>query len=277
VEVSAVRFNGFAQLVIHDLTGRKQAEAEHERWSREIESERDRLSRILEQMPIGVIIAEAPSGRLVFHNIEASRCFIVHSWLRKTIVITRKYGALREDGLPYQPEEHPAARSLMSGEVVKSEEIRYRLDDSTETYFSVNSAPIYDPEGRMVLTIVTFIDIAERKQAEAALRESEERFAKAFQASPDGMVISRIADAVVLEVNDGFVSMSGYDRDEIIGKSTLQMGFYADPASRDRALKLLEEQNFVRDFELTMRRKSGEVRWILFSAEPLDLRANIVG
>src|SRR5262249_31128433 len=76
VEVSAVRFDGnqrFGQLVIHDLTGRKQAEAERERWSREIESERDRLRRILEQMPIGVIIAEAPSGHLVFHNIEASR------------------------------------------------------------------------------------------------------------------------------------------------------------------------------------------------------------
>ena len=59
--------------MLHDLTGRKQAEAERERWSRQIESERDRLKQILEQMPIGVIIAEAPSGRLVFHNIEASR------------------------------------------------------------------------------------------------------------------------------------------------------------------------------------------------------------
>src|SRR5262249_3927569 len=69
-----------------------------------------------------------------------------------------------------------------------------------------------------------------------------------------------------------FVSMSGYARDEIIGKSTLQIGLYADPASRKRALKVLKEQNFVRDFELTMRRKSGEVRWILLSAEPMDLR-----
>ena len=179
---------------------------------------------------------------------------------------------MREDGLPYQAEEYPAARSLMSGEIVKSEEIKYRLEDSTETYFSVNSAPIYDPEGRMVLTIVTFIDIAERKLAEAALRESEERFAKAFQASPDGLAISRIADAVLLEVNDSFVSMFGYARDEIIGKSALQIGLYADPSSRERALKILEEQNFVRDFELTMRRKSGELRWILFSAEPMDLR-----
>jgi PAS domain S-box-containing protein len=275
IEVSAVRFDGnqrFVQLVIHDLTGRKQAEAERERWSREIESERDRLRRILEQMPIGVIIAEAPSGRLVFHNIEASRLLHRPFLVAEDYRGYPKYGALREDGLPYQAEAYPAARSLMSGEVVKSEEIKYRLDDSTETYFAVNSAPIYDPQGRMVLTIVTFIDIGERKRAEAALRESEERFEKAFQASPDGLFISRIADAVVLEVNDSFVSMSGYARDEIIGKNVLQIGLYADPASRESALKILKEQRFIRDFELTMRRKSGEVRWILFSAEPMNLR-----
>ena len=126
--------------------------------------------------------------------------------------------------------------------------------------------------GMIVRAWGTQRDITAQKQAEEALRASEERFAKAFQASPDGLVISRIADAVVLEVNDSFVSMSGYARDEIIGKSTLQLGLYADPSSRERALKILREQNFVRDFELTMRRKSGEVRWILFSAEPMDLR-----
>jgi PAS domain S-box-containing protein len=275
VEVSAARFGGnyqFAQLVLHDLTGRKQAEAERERWSRQIESERDRLKQILEQMPIGVIIAEAPSGRLVFHNIEASRLLHRPFLVAEDYRVYPTYGAVREDGLPYQAEEYPAARSLMSGEIVKSEEIKYRLEDSTETYFSVNSAPIYDPEGRMVLSIVTFIDIAERKLAEAALRESEERFAKAFQASPDGLVISRIADAVLLEVNDSFVAMFGYARDEIIGKSALQIGLYADPSSRERVLTVLKEQTVVRDFELTMRQKSGELRWILFSAEPMDLR-----
>src|SRR4030095_5090310 len=77
---------------------------------------------------------------------------------------------------------------------------------------------------------------------------------------------------VVFEVNDSFLSMSGYARDELIGESLLQIGIYADPASREQALKILKEQNFVRDFELTMRRKSGELRWILLSAEPMDLR-----
>lgn len=275
VEVSAVRFDSnqqFAQLVIHDLTGRKQVEAERERWSKQIESERDRLTRILEQMPIGVIIAEAPSGRLLFHNIEASRLFHRPFLVAEDYRGYPKYGAVRDDGLPYQAEEYPAARSLMAGEIVKSEELKYRLEDSTEAYFSVNSAPIYDSEGRMVLTIVTFIDIAARKQAEAALRESEERFAKAFKLSPDGLVISRIEDGVVLEVNDSFVSMTGYARDEMIGKSTLQIGLYVDPSTRERVMKVLREQNFVRDFEAAMKRKTGEAHWVLFSAEPMDLR-----
>jgi PAS domain S-box-containing protein len=275
VEVSAVRFDGtnqYAQLVIHDLTGRKQVEAERDRWSRQVESQRDRLRRILEQMPIGVIIAEAPSGRIVFHNIEASRLLHRPSLAAENYADYAKYGAVREDGLPYRADEYPAARSLLSGTTVRNEEIKYQLEDSTEAYLSVNSAPIYDSEGRMVLTIVTLIDIAERKRAEAALRESEERFAKAFQASPNGLVISRIADGVLVEVNDSFVSMFGYARGEVIGKSALQLGLFADPASRERALKVLTEQNVVRDCELAMKRKSGEVRWILFSAEPMDLR-----
>jgi PAS domain S-box-containing protein len=126
--------------------------------------------------------------------------------------------------------------------------------------------------GMIVRAWGTQRDITAQKQAEDALRASEERFAKAFQASPDALVISRIADGVVLEVNDSFVSMSGYARDEIIGKSAVQLGLYADPSSRERALKILREQDVVRDFEFPMRRKSGEVRWILFSAEAMDLR-----
>src|SRR6185436_14397796 len=151
-------------------------------------------------------------------------------------------------------------------------EMKYQRGDSTETFLSVDSAPIYDPEGRMVLTVATFIDIGERKRAEAALRESEERFAKAFQASPDSLVISRISDGAIIEVNDTFVALSGYSREELVGTSTLQLGLYGDPTLRKRALEILRKQNFVRDFEVTLRTRSGEMRSMLFSAEPMDLR-----
>src|SRR6185436_8183127 len=132
-------------------------------------------------------------------------------------------------------------------------EMKYQRGDSTETFLSVDSAPIYDPEGRMVLTVATFIDIGERKLAENALRESEERFAKAFQASPDALIISRIADGLILEVNDSFVSLAGYERDEMVGKKTVGLGLFLDPTDRDRMLAVLREKGFVRDFELAMK------------------------
>jgi PAS domain S-box-containing protein len=276
VEVNAVRFNWkgqpFVQIVVHDISGRKQAEGERERWSREIEAERDRLKRILEQMPIGVVIATAPSGRIFFHNVEAVR-LLRHPLLHSVDAhLYFQYGALHDDRSPYRSEEYPLARSLMSEEVIKAEEMRYRRGDGTETVLSVDSAPIYDSEGQIALAVVTFIDIADRRRAEEALRESEERFAKAFRASPDSLLISRIADGVVLEANDSLLSLAGYERDEIIGKSTMSLGLYLDPASRKRAVEIMKAQNFVRDFEFAMKTKSGQVRLMMFSAEPLELR-----
>ncbi|HEY9431733.1 MAG TPA: PAS domain S-box protein [Blastocatellia bacterium] len=274
-EVSAVRFDWknrqFAQFIIHDISGRKRAEAERERLHMEIEAERNRLRQILEQMPIGVAIAEAPSGRTIFCNREAESLWLHPMLLSEDYGGYAQYGALREDGSLYGAEEYPIARSLISGEMIKGEEMRYRRGDGTETFFSVDSAPIYDSEGHEVLAVATFRDITERRQAEEAIRESEERFAKAFRTSPDALVISRLADGLILEANDSFVSLSGYERDEVIGKSTIDLGIYADPADRRRMLAILEEQNYVRDAEFAMRRKSGEERLVSLSAEPLEI------
>ena len=275
VEVSAVRFDWkgrrFAQFIIHDISGRKRAEAERNRLHGEIEAERNRLRQILEQMPIGVVIAEAPSGRLIFHNREAESLWRHPLLSSDDYQGYTQYGALDEEGRPYPAEEYPPARSLNSGEVVKGEEMRYRRGDGTETFFSVDSAPISDPEGRRVSVVTTFIDIAERKRAEEEIRESEERFSKAFRASPDGLVISRISDGLILEANDSFVSLSGYDRGELIGKNTIDLGIFVDLADRERMVAILKEQNYVRDFEFMIKRKSGETRLITFSAEPLEL------
>src|SRR5262249_11532755 len=115
----------------------------------------------------------------------------------------------------------------------------------------------------------------QRARAIRNLRESEERFAKAFRVCPDGLAISRISDGVILEVNDSFASLSGYERDETIGKSAIDIGLYIDPTDRQRAVTILKEKDRVRDFELGMRRKSGEARLITFSAEPLELHGEL--
>jgi PAS domain S-box-containing protein len=275
VEISAVPFdwNGrqYAQYIIHDISGRKKAEREREGLHKEIESERNRLKQILEQLPVGVAIAEAPSGRLIFNNREAASLWRHPLLPSDDYQGYSQYGALREDGSPYRPEEYPIVRSIISGEVVKGEEMRYRRGDGSETFLTVDSAPINDPEGHRVLAVATFIDISERKQAEQAIRESEERFAKAFRSSPDGLLIARIDDGLIIEVNDSFAALSGYPPDELIGKRTIDIGLYANSMDRQRMLDIMQEQNYIRDFEFEVNRRSGERRLISLSADPLEL------
>ena len=153
-----------------------------------------------------------------------------------------------------------------------ADEYRFKQADGSYAYILDQGRKSFDRFGSPLLIAGAMVDITDRKMAEEALRESEERFAKAFRASPDGLVISRIADGVVLEVNDSFVAMSGYNRDELVGKSTLTLGLFADPAVRLRAVEMMKQQNYVRDIEFAMKSKSGEVRLLSFSAQPLELR-----
>jgi len=153
-----------------------------------------------------------------------------------------------------------------------TDEYRFQRADGAYVHIYDRGKKFYDESGAPTLIAGAMVDITTRKIAEAALRESEERFAKAFRASPDSLVISRLADGVVIEANDSFVAQSGYDRNEIIGKSTLELGLFADPKDRERILKIFKEKHSVRDVELLMKRKSGELRMIAFSAQPMTIR-----
>jgi len=253
-----------------NVDDRNQAEADREFQFREIEEERDPLKQILDQMPMCVSIF-APPGRLVFSNAEGARLRESPLYGIDRYADFPQLGALHEDGTPYKAEEYPGVRSLASGEVIKGEVFKHLRSDGTEAFFSVNSAPIQDSEGNVAFAVVTCMDITERKQADNALRESEERFSIAFRTSPDALVISRIEDGVILEANDSFLSMCGYDRDEVIGNVASKLGIF-EPSIRERSVAILKERGFVRDYEFEMTRKSGEVRWVSFSAEPFELR-----
>lgn len=172
---------GFTK-IMRDMTERKQAEAERLSLIEQLAASASRLEAVVQQMPVGVAMSEAPSGKLLLHNDEAVR--ILHQPLLPSDSIKDyfQYGAFHPDGQPYKPEEYPIARSTISGEVVKAEDMIYRRGDGTETYLSVNSAPLID-NGRIVAAVSTFYDIYDRQQAEIALRSNEERLRLALEAA----------------------------------------------------------------------------------------------
>jgi len=113
-------------------------------------------------------------------------------------------------------------------------------------------------------------DISERRTAEDELRRSQERFSKAFQASPVAMAITTRAEGRHVEVNEAFVKTYGYTREEVIGRTSTEIGLWTDPDARQRILRLLEEEGSVRGLEIRVRGKSGELRDVLSSLEPVD-------
>ncbi|NTU81232.1 MAG: PAS domain S-box protein, partial [Chloroflexales bacterium] len=112
---------------------------------------------------------------------------------------------------------------------------------------------------------------AEYRKVEQTLRQSEERFAKAFAVSPDSIIISSLKDGRYLDVNDSFLRDTGYTREEIIGYTSLERALWASPEERAHLLRELQQQGRVHNMESQYRRKSGELRDALLSAVVIRL------
>jgi PAS domain S-box-containing protein len=110
-----------------------------------------------------------------------------------------------------------------------------------------------------------------RDAALADLRQSEERFSRAFHSSPTAMCITRQRDALYLDVNDAWLAATGYELAGLIGRSKLDTGFYASVAERDALLNSLERDGVVQGMAMKIRRASGEVREVLLSAQAIQL------
>lgn len=103
------------------------------------------------------------------------------------------------------------------------------------------------------------------------LRESEERMSKAFNASPDVIAISSLAEGRFISVNEAFTRVSGYLREEAVGRTAVELGVWFDPEKHAEIIGQLQRQDRLRDVETLFRTKSGELRVVLLSAEIIEL------
>lgn len=160
-----------------DVTERKQAEAERERLLQALETERAQFEAVLRQMPAGVMIADAASGKLVLANEQAKQ--IVGYRFEQSLELedyesVTPFTALRADGRPYAADQYPLVRSLKTGEIVTNEEMEVHREDGRCIFITINSAPVLDKHQQIVTAVVVFQDITARKQTEMALHQQTE-------------------------------------------------------------------------------------------------------
>ncbi|UOP12566.1 bifunctional diguanylate cyclase/phosphodiesterase [Pseudomonas palleroniana] len=118
--------------------------------------------------------------------------------------------------------------------------------------------------------VVVVRDISQLKETQQQLQTSEEKFAKAFHASPDGLLLSRQRDGVLIEVNEGFSRLTGFTS-ATLDQSSLDLGIWVDLNERKHMLELMQRDGFVRDFICHIRRADGLIRLCELSSRPLPI------
>ena len=195
----------------------------------------------------------------------------VFTWANKAGYDFFGEDVLGKEALTYaaEGEDAPEARSpVMSGDngIVHIESRQRRRDGRTRLLGWWCKA-LTDDSGNTTGYLTSARDITEQREATEALRLSEEKFAKAFDSSPDSITISSLTDGTLLEVNSGFERMFGRTREEAVGKRPLDLGWWADPVDRARIITTSEATGRAHDVEAMFRTKSGQFITGLVSAD----------
>jgi diguanylate cyclase (GGDEF)-like protein/PAS domain S-box-containing protein len=179
----------------------------------------------------------------------------------------------------YVPECVPLLEQCAHGTVERASlEKRYIRKDGTPTWVKISLSAERDSQGKPIHLISFVEDINPRKAAEQsltaaqeALRHSEERYRTAFQTSIDAININRMSDGVYIDVNNAFLDIVAFSRDEVIGRSSIDLAIWADCADRQRMVDQVSRTSICRDLEARFRKKNGEVFWGLMSASLIEI------
>lgn len=173
---------------------------------------------------------------------------------------------------PWFPEEvKDAVRQAAQGAFV-----RYEMDimgvGGQEMAIDFSLRSIVNKAAGLTYLVAEGRDITKHRQVERALRQSEARFARLFYTSPVPVILTTLAEGRFLDLNVKAELASGFSREEVLGRTTLELGIWTERplGGRSGILKRLEEQVELRDIEMVLRRKDGELRQVLASFEVLE-------
>ena len=249
-----------ASAIARDITERKRIEAALR--------EREQRFRAIFNQTFQFIGLLRPDGMV----LEANQTALDFVGLSHVDVAGKPFWAA-----PWWPQHSEAQQRLKAAiaDAAAGQFVRYETEhtgrDGNTIVVDFSLKPVHDDAGKVVLLIPEGRDITERKQAEAALHQSEARFAKIFHASPAAITMTRLRDGVFLDVNPSFLALTGYAREEVVGHTTLELGVWSDQVTRAQMMQLLAEQRSISGLELKIRAKSGADRDLLAAAEFIEL------
>ena len=162
-----------------------------------------------------------------------------------------------------------AVERLHTGQTIPQMEGCLDLPNGTEKTVLLGGLPI--EIGDEPCMLFTFADLHSRQLAHHAMRQSEERFAKAFHMAPGPMAMFTLTGLRVLDVNSAFTAATGWRREEVVGRSEAEMEIWGQGASREALERQLQRTGQLRSVEVQLRSKEGGLGDYLLSAETVEI------
>lgn len=161
-------------------------------------------------------------------------------------------------------------RMEREGHIISLESV-WKTKDGKSLIVNENAKAFYDNNGHIVYYEGSIEDISERKRIERTLRESEEKFRKAFLTNPDSIAINSLDNGRFISVNHGFTQIFGFKEQEVVGKTSLELNLWDNFEERKIYVKLLKEKGVVENFEAKLYTKNKKLKDSLISAAIIEL------
>lgn len=221
-----------------------------------------KFASVFRQCPDILVIARLMDGCL----LEVNKAFEEQIGLSAAEVVGQTATELNIWGIQ---DVGPGLLQRLQAGSIRNLEMPFRRSNG-QVFTGLISAEPFDLDTTPALVVVVR-DISQLKETQQQLQTSEEKFAKAFHASPDGLLLSRQSDGLLIEVNEGFSRITGFNSALSVDRSTLDLGIWVNLNERKQMLDQLQRDGYVRDFRCHIRRNDGQIRLCEVSSRPLPI------
>ena len=239
----------FLVLILDDMTEELAAEA--------------RFEQMFGANPAPAVICRLEDFRFV----KVNRGFLEMTGYHREGVIG--HSIYEVDVLERAERREKAIHHLETGTTIRQMEAELSLPGGGSKLVIVAGHPI--EMGKQPCMLFTFIDLEHRRKSEIALRQSEERFAQAFQLSPIPLLITTLTERRILDVNQAFFAEFGHERSNVIGRTKADLKIWGDAETRATIERQLFETGRVRTTEIRLRRNTGETIDCLLTSEGVTI------
>jgi PAS domain S-box-containing protein len=243
---------GYINIYGYDITARKEAET----W-------RDYKALLLAHVHDAVVGTDR-NLKVTYWNKAAEEVF---GWTEQE-ALGQETRQIFQTQVPGSSREKALQQLMVTGHY--DGEVLYIHRDGSQIVAHARASLLRGNDGEYDGLVTTIHDITARKQAEEALRLSEERFAKAFHSSPVATIITRHEDGRIVDVNEAWSKLLGYTRTEAVGHTPMELKIITMD-TRQQVIDLLRSAGQVHNMETTITTDKGEIRHILFSMDLIDI------